>query len=113
MYQSGVKILESFHWRTVSSFNFYFKKMASDRIEVHSGSLCSQDFKSTLTAVKYRITSISSSFEIIFFFLLVMAATKNQTQSPTQETQVSAALEGMRSQKRRRRKNSSALGQVC
>lgn len=46
------------------------------------------------------------------FFLLVMAAMKNQTQNPTQEILVSAVLEGMRSQKRRKRKNSSAVDQA-
>lgn len=46
------------------------------------------------------------------FFLPVMAAMKNQTQSPTHEIQVSAVLEGMRSRKRRKRKNSNAVAQA-
>jgi len=41
-----------------------------------------------------------------------MAAMKNQTQNPTQEILVSAVLEVMRSQKMRKRKSSSAVGQA-
>lgn len=85
-----------------------FLLYTADSMEAHSGSeLFLKDLKDLLqelTVTEYEHTCL---------FFLVTAATKSQTQSPTQGIRASAASGGMRSPRRRRKKKSSVVDRAC